>query len=81
LNTPVDNLQKPASDKLPRYVQVNSTLEFSRLVCALERAPRVSFLHDYHGLQILSVQMDILKEKPIVYYTPLENHGTIFVMV
>ena len=71
----MDNLQKPVSDKLPRYVQVNSTLEFSRLVCALERAPRVSFLHDYHGLQILSVQMDILKEKPIVYYTPLENHG------
>jgi hypothetical protein len=71
----VDNLQKPVTDKLPRYVQVNSTLEFSRLVCALERAPRVSFLHDYNGAKILSVQMDILKEKPIVYYTPLENHG------
>jgi hypothetical protein len=71
----VDNLQKPVTDKLPRYVQVNSTLEFSRLVCALERAPRVSFLHDYHGAKILSVQMDVLKEKPIVYYTPLENHG------
>jgi len=71
----VDNLQKPVTDKLPRYVQVNSTLEFSRLVCALERAPRVSFLHDYNGTKILSVQMDILKEKPIVYYTPLENHG------
>ena len=71
----MDNLQKPVTDKLPRYVQVNSTLEFSRLVCALERAPRVSFLHDYHGAKILSVQMDILKEKPIVYYTPLENHG------
>ena len=71
----MDNLQKPVTDKLPRYVQVNSTLEFSRLVCALERAPRVSFLHDYNGAKILSVQMDILKEKPIVYYTPLENHG------
>ena len=71
----MDNLQKPVTDKLPRYVQVNSTLEFSRLVCALERAPRVSFLHDYHGAKILSVQMDVLKEKPIVYYTPLENHG------
>ena len=71
----MDNLQKPVTDKLPRYVQVNSTLEFSRLVCALERAPRVSFLHDYNGTKILSVQMDILKEKPIVYYTPLENHG------
>ena len=71
----MDNLQKPVTDKLPRYVQVNSTLEFSRLVCALERAPRVSFLHDYHGAKILSVQMDVLKEKPIVYYTPLEKHG------
>jgi hypothetical protein len=62
-------------DKQPRYIQVHSTLEFSRLVCALERAPRVSFLHDYHGQKILSVQMDILKEKPIVYYTPLDNYG------
>ena len=62
-------------DKLPRYIQVSSTLEFSRLVCALERAPRISFLHEHEGKKILSVQMDILKEKPIVYYTPLENHG------
>ena len=64
-----------ANDKLPRYIQVNSTLEFSRLVCALERAPRISFLHDHQGQKILSVQMDVLKEKPIVYYTPLENNG------
>ena len=65
-----------SNDKLPRYIQVNSTLEFSRLVCALERAPRVSFLHDYdNGKKILSVQMDVLKEKPIVYYTPLEHNG------
>ena len=62
-------------DKLPRYIQVSSTLEFSRLVCALERAPRISFLHEHEGKKILSVQMDILKEKPIVYYTPLENVG------
>lgn len=62
-------------DKLPRYIQVSSSLEFSRLVCALERAPRVSFLHEHDGKKVLSVQMDILKEKPIVYYTPLENNG------
>ena len=62
-------------DKLPRYIQVESTLEFSRLVCALERAPRVSFLHEHEGKKVLSVQMDILKEKPIIYYTPLENLG------
>ena len=69
----MDKLQ--TTDKLPRYIQVNSTLEFTRLVCALERAPRVSFLHDYDGKKILSVQMDVLKEKPIVYYTPLQNNG------
>ncbi|MFB5619894.1 MAG: hypothetical protein ACE5RC_02010 [Nitrosopumilus sp.] len=65
----------PTIDKLPRYIQVHSTLEFTRLVCALERAPRVSFLHDYDGKKILSVQMDVLKEKPIVYYTHLESNG------
>ena len=62
-------------DKQPRYIQVNSTLEFTRLVCALERAPRVSFLHDHDGRKILSVQMDVLKEKPIVYCTPLDHNG------
>lgn len=62
-------------DKLPRYIQVASPLEFSRLVCALERAPRVSFLHEHGGQKILSVQMDILKEKPIIYYTPLQQIG------
>ena len=62
-------------DKLPRYIEVSSTLEFSRLVCALERAPRVSFLHEHNGQKVLSVQMDILKEKPIVYYTPFEHSG------
>lgn len=62
-------------DKLPRYIQVASPLEFSRLVCALERAPRVSFLHEHDGQKILSVQMDILKQKPIVYYTPLQKIG------
>jgi len=71
----VNKLQTSSDDKLPRYIQVNSTLEFSRLVCALERTPRVSFLHDYDGQKILSVQMDILKEKPIIYYTPLKNIG------
>ena len=71
----MNKLKNSSNDKLPRYIQLNSTLEFSRLVCALERAPRVSFLHDYDGQKILSVQMDILKEKPIVYYTPLEQVG------
>ena len=63
------------TDKLPRYIQLESTLEFSRLVCALERAPRVSFLHEHDGKKVLSVQMDLLKEKPVIYYTPLEGQG------
>ena len=68
-------LQLTFVDRLPRYIQVSSTLEFSRLVCALERSPRISFLHEHEGRKILSVQMDVLKEKPIVYYTPLNNNG------
>ncbi|MEE9563661.1 MAG: hypothetical protein V3V69_01875 [Nitrosopumilaceae archaeon] len=62
-------------DKLPRYIEVGSNLEFSRLVCALERAPRVSFLHEHDGKKVLSVQMDLLKEKPIIYFTPVEKLG------
>ena len=60
-------------DKLPNYVQVESPLEFTRLVCALERMPRVSFLHEHNGKKVLSVQMDLLKEKPVIYYTPVEK--------
>ena len=62
-------------DKQPTYIQVDSPLEFSRLVCALERAPRVSFRHEHDGKEVLSVQMDLLKEKPIIYYTTIDNKG------
>lgn len=62
-------------DKQPNYIEVASTLEFSRLVCALERMPRVSFLHEHNGNKVLSVQMDLLKEKPIVYYTRIDKIG------
>ncbi len=62
-------------DKLPSYIQVESSLEFSRLVCALERTPRVTFRHKHEGKDVLSVQMDLLKEKPIIYYAPIENNG------
>ncbi len=62
-------------DKLPRYIEVGSNLEFSRLVCALERTPRVSFLHEHDGKKVLSVQMDLLKEKPIIYFAPVEKLG------
>ena len=32
--------------------------------------PRVSFLHEHNGSKVLSVQIDLLKEKPVIYYTP-----------
>jgi len=62
-------------DKSPNYIQVASQLEFSRLVCALERTPRVSFLHDHEGKKVVSVQMDVLKERPIIYYSPITQDG------
>ena len=62
-------------EKLPKYIQVDSMREFSRLVCALERIPRVSFLHEYNGEKVISVQMDLLKERPIMYYAPLKVQG------
>ncbi len=62
-------------DKLPRYIRVASTLEFSRLVCALERTPRVSFMHEHEGKKVLSIQMDVLKNKPVIYYTQLDDTG------
>jgi|TARA_B100000029_G_scaffold377321_1_gene371988 hypothetical protein len=37
--------------------------------------PRVSFLHEHKGKKVLSVQMDLLKEKPVIYYTPIETIG------
>ena len=62
-------------DNLPSYIEVESTLEFSRLVCALERVPRISFLHEHSGDKVLSVQADIIEEKPIIYYTKLVKSG------
>jgi hypothetical protein len=61
--------------KSPKYIKLASHLEFSRLVCALERAPRVSFLHEHDGKKILSIQMDLLKERPVIYYVPTEQQG------
>jgi len=61
--------------KSPKYVQLASHMEFSRLVCALERAPRVSFLHEHDGKKILAIQMDLLKERPVIYYVPIEHNG------
>lgn len=65
-----------AADTLPRYIEVGSALEFSRLVCALEHIPRVSFLHDHGGRPVLSTRVDLLKDRPIMYYAPFEGDGS-----
>lgn len=61
--------------KLPYYVQVANKTEFARLVCALERVPRTSFSFEHEGRYVISVQMDLLKERPVIYYTPVEKGG------
>ncbi len=61
--------------KLPHYVEVSGRIEFSRLVCALERVPRTSFSFTHEGMPALAVQMDLLKERPIIYYTREEKNG------
>lgn len=65
-------MEKPKS---PKYIQLASQLEFSRLVAALERTPRVSFQHEHDGKKILSIQMDLLKARPVIYYVPLDKNG------
>lgn len=62
-------------DMHPCYIEVESPLEFSRLVCALEQAPRISFLHEHEGRKVISVQMDIFNERPVVYYSNIEKIG------
>ncbi|MGI0082750.1 MAG: hypothetical protein ACREAF_00365 [Nitrosopumilaceae archaeon] len=61
--------------KLPNYVQVADRIEFSRLVCALERVPRTSFSFEHEGKHVISVQMDVLKERPVIYYAHVEKNG------
>ncbi len=61
--------------KLPYYIQVKDITEFSRLTCAFERVPRTSFSLELGGNDIISVQMDVLKERPIIYYTTIKKGG------
>ncbi len=61
--------------KLPHYIEVFNMAEFSRLVCALERIPRTCFSFDLEGKNIISVQVDLLKERSINYYTSATKSG------
>lgn len=61
--------------KLPFYVEVSDMIEFSRMVCALERVPRTAFSFELDGKRIISVQMDLLKERSVNYYVQTEVNG------
>ena len=55
----------------PYYIQLESYLDFSRLVCALENVPFMCMVHKYEGQDVLCTQVDVLHDKPIMYYVPL----------
>lgn len=61
--------------KLPHYVEVSDRIEFSRLVCALERVPRTSFSFEHEGNPVLAVQMDLIKERPVIYFAREGKRG------
>jgi len=61
--------------KLPYYIEIYDMAEFARLVCALERIPRTSFSFVLDGKEVISVQMDVLKERPVNYYVPNQKSG------
>lgn len=61
--------------KLPYYIEIYDMAEFARLVCALERIPRTSFSFVLDGREVISVQMDLLKERPVNYYVPNQKFG------
>ncbi len=61
--------------KLPFYIEVVDMTEFSRMVCALERIPRTSFSFQLDGKSIISVQMDLLKERSVNYYVQTDKNG------
>jgi hypothetical protein len=61
--------------KLPFYIEVADMTEFSRMVCALERVPRTAFSFELDGKSIISVQMDLLKERSVNFYVQTERKG------
>lgn len=61
--------------KNPFYIELFDLTEFSRLVCALERIPRTCFSLVLDGKEGISVQMDLLKERPVNYFVPNTKYG------
>lgn len=70
------NMHKRLQNMRPYYIQLNSTLDFSRLVCALEHVPFMCMTHKYGDNQnILCAQTDMLQERPIIYYVLFDDNS------
>jgi hypothetical protein len=61
--------------KFPFYIEVNNIAEFSRMVCALERVPRTAFAFNLDEKSVISVQMDLLKERSVNFYVETDKKG------
>ena len=61
--------------KLPFYIEVADMLEFARMSCALERVPRTTFSFELNGKRVISVQMDLLKERSVNFFIPSDLNG------
>ena len=62
-------------DMRPYYIQLESRLDFSRFVCALENVPLACMAHKHDGVDILCTQMNMLHGRPIMYYVPFDGDG------
>ncbi|MDE0091287.1 MAG: hypothetical protein OXP12_08070 [Thaumarchaeota archaeon] len=57
----------------PYYIQLESCLDFSRLVCALENVPSACMAHKHGDVNILCAQADVMRGRPIIYYVPFDG--------
>src|ERR1041385_2612537 len=61
--------------KAPWYIRLGSVKDFGRLVCALERMPLPAFLLRLGDSDVFAVQLDIIEERAVIYYAPVEKEG------
>lgn len=54
--------------KSPIYIKLKTLNDFARLVCSLERTPALIYQYKYHGRDILTVPLDTLSGRSIIYY-------------
>lgn len=61
--------------KAPCFVEVESLVDFARLVCALERVTLPMFGFEASGESVLAVQLDLFRGTPVLYYARCKGPG------